>query len=141
MPHTWQGGADYFASIVVSGGLHNAGVMAPSPQRTKSRFVRVQVELEGRGQRVLQSQDTVFLFLLGRSTIEKGAGIQMIFAERGWHLRLTQDTPTAPRGEPSGTVTTDPAAVGVGLPGLLQMMRDSGGCLTVLNLNRCCPQT
>lgn len=46
--------------------------MAPSPQRTKSRFVRAQVELEGRGQRVLQSQDTVFLFLLGCSTIEKG---------------------------------------------------------------------
>lgn len=59
-PH--MGGADYFASIVVSGELHNAGVMAQSPQRTKSHFVLVQVELEGRGQRVLQSQDTVFFF-------------------------------------------------------------------------------
>lgn len=51
-----------------------------SPQRTKSCFVRVQVELEGRGQRALQSQDTVFFLVKVQSS---GWGrIQMIFAER-----------------------------------------------------------
>ncbi len=46
------GGAVYFASIIVSGGLYYAGGIARSPLRTKgfclTSFALMQVDLEGR---------------------------------------------------------------------------------------------
>lgn len=52
------GGAIYFASIIVSGGLYHAGGTALSPLRTKAfclaSLALMKVELEGRGLLVLQ---------------------------------------------------------------------------------------